>query len=121
MAATENSKPEAARLRSIPGDPLCQNILPLVHWVEAEEQSGSDGCPPCGLATIAPWYRSLLAKKGYADLAAKVQSLADGEHEPSEVASVLDEIKDAVKDDEDVERELLLYDCMMQKYEEEES
>ena len=120
MATTENGDSQATpRLRSIPGDPLCQDLLPLVDWVKAEEASGEDDCPPCDLATIAPWYRDLLVNKGYPELATKVEALAEGEHDLLEVASVLDEIKEAIKDDPEVERELLVYDCMMQKYDEE--
>lgn len=112
---TENTP----RLRSIPSDPLCQGILPLTDWVKSQEQSGEENCPPCDLATIAPWYRDLLQKKGYPELAAKIQALSEGEHDTIEVASILDEVKEGVRGNEEVEQELLLYDCMMQKYEEE--
>ena len=104
-----------ARVRSIPGDAMCQNILRLTDWVES--QDGPNDCTSCDLATIAPWYRDLLQNKGYPNLAAKIQNLAEGEHPDSEIASVLDEVKAGVHDKE-VERELLLYDCMMQKYKE---
>ena len=109
----ENPESEA-KVNSIPGDPMCQNILPLTDWVKS--QAGD--CPVCELATIAPWYRDLLQKKGYSELADRIQALAEGEHEPIEVASILDDVKAGVKDDKQVEQELLLYDCMMQKYKE---
>jgi len=93
--------------------------LALSDWVKAQEESGDENlCPPCDLATIAPWYRDLLRKKGYSELAAKVEALAEGEHDAIEVALVLDEVRDSVEDEE-TKKELLLYDCMMQKYEEE--
>jgi hypothetical protein len=107
------------KVRSIPGDPLCQGILPLVDWVKKQEETQEAECPPCDLATIAPWYRDLLEKKGYKDLAAKVQALAEGEHDTLEVASVLDEVRESVEDEE-IKLELTQYDCMMQKYVEEE-
>lgn len=118
MDTTQNRSAEKTpKLRSIPGDPLCQNILPLTDWLET---LGEDfDCQACDLATIAPWYRDLLQKKGYPELAAKIQALADGEPTNAEVARVLDEVKETVQDGE-VEQELVLYDCMMQKYKEEE-
>lgn len=121
MDTAENGNTETApKLRSVPGDPLCQNILPLADWVLDQEESGDpEACPPCDLATIAPWYRDLLEKHGYPELAAKVQALAEGEHDALEVAEVLDELKDLVENEE-IGNELLLYDCMMQKYKEEE-
>ena len=117
-AAQDRGTEETTRLRSIPGDPLCQNILPLVDWVKRQEEVQETDCPPCDLATIAPWYRDLLQKKGYTDLADRIQALAEGEPDTLEVARVLDEVRESVTDEE-IKRELTLYDCMMQKYEEE--
>lgn len=121
MATAQERKPEKTpELRSIPGDPLCQGFFSLVDWVKAQEESEDPvECPPCDLATIAPWYRDLLHKNGYPDLADRVQALAEGEHDAMEVASVLDEVREAVPDEE-VKQELSLYDCMMQTYEESE-
>lgn len=107
------------RVTSIPGDKMCQNILFLSDWLEAEEEEAELDCPPCDIATIAPWYRDLLAKKGYKEAAARIDALADGEHDALEVAGILDEVRESIKDDEETKNELLSYDCMMQKYDEE--
>jgi len=98
---------------------MCQNILFLGDWVKAQEETPDADCPPCDIATIAPWYRDLLARKGYKELAAKVNTLAEGEHDVLEAAEVLDEVRESIQDDEETKRELLTYDCMMQKCEEE--
>ena len=120
MEPAQNSgAQDKPKVRSIPGDPLCQAVLPLVDWVKKQEEVQETDCPPCDLATIAPWYRDLLQKKGYKDLADRVQALAEGEHDALDVASVLDEVREAVEDEE-VKQELTLYDCMMQTYEESE-
>ena len=119
MEPAQNSgTQDKPRVRSIPGDPMCQAVLPLVDWVKKQEEAQEIDCPPCDLATIAPWYRDLLDKKGYTELAARVQALAEGDHDTLEVAQVLDDVRESVPDEE-VQRELTLYDCMMQKYEEE--
>jgi hypothetical protein len=122
MSATEDGKSQkAVKSRSIPGDSLCQNIPSLLDWLEEKEKEPDpEGCIPCDLATIAPWYRDLLKEKGYPELAARVNALAEGEHTSTEIARVLDEVKEAVKDEE-TGLELLAYDCMMQKYKEEEA
>lgn len=114
--AQEGDTKKAPRVNSIPGDNLCQNILFLGDWVKAQEEAEAN-CPPCDIATIAPWYRDLLLKKGYKEAAAKITALAEGEHDVLEVAQILDEVRESM--DEETKRELLTYDCMMQKYEEE--
>lgn len=107
---------QVPQLRSIPGDPMCQGLLPLGDWVRQQEESGDeDACPACDLATIAPWYRDLLQRKGYPELAARVQGLADEEDDAAKAAALMDEVKEAVQDEE-TQRELLGYDCMVQRY-----
>ena len=117
--AQDSDTKKEPRVSSIPGDKLCQNILFLSDWVKAQEKNAESDCPPCDIATVAPWYRDLLARKGYKELAAKVNTLAEGEHDVLEAAEVLDEVRESIQDDEETKRELLTYDCMMQKYEEE--
>jgi len=112
---------EKPRVNSIPDDPLCGEILFLTDWVEQQEESGERECIPCDLATIGPWYRDLLKNKGYQELADKVNDFADDPSpDPHKFAEVLDEVKEKITD-EDTRKELLAYDCMMQKYEEEEN
>lgn len=109
------------RVNSIPDDPLCGEVLFLTDWVQQQEEVDERECIPCDLATIGPWYRDLLKKKGYEDLAAKVNTFADDPNpDPHRFAEVLDEVKEKVTDEE-TKRELLSYDCMMQKYDEEEA
>ena len=117
--ATDSETKKEPRVNTIPDDPICGEILFLEDYVELklEEAQGKE-CLPCDISTIAPWYRDLLKKRGYKELAAKVNALADGEHTNLEIAKVLDEVRESVRDDEATQKELLTYDCMMQKYEE---
>jgi len=115
--AQDSDTKKEPRVNSIPGDKLCQNILFLSDWVKVQEETADSDCPPCDIATIAPWYRDLLAKKGYKEAAAKIDALAEGEHDVLEGAEVLDEVRESIQDDEETKSELLTYDCMMQKYE----
>ena len=117
-AQDPNTKKEP-RVNSIPGDPLCGEILFLEDYVARElEKSEGRECLPCDISTIAPWYRDLLQQRGYTELAAKVEALADREVTNLEIARVLDEVRESLKDDEETRKELLTYDCMMQSYEE---
>jgi len=116
---TDSESRKEPRINSIPDDPLCGEILFLEDYVarKLEESKGKE-CLPCDISTIAPWYRDLLKKRGYEELAVKVDALADKEVTNLEIAKVLDEVRESVKDDEATKKELLTYDCMMQKYEE---
>jgi len=118
--ATDSNTKKEPRVNSIPNDPLCAKILFLSDWVKTQEEAAQGKeCLPCDISTIAPWYRDLLKKRGYKELSEKVNALADGEPTNLEIAEVLDEVRESVKDDEDTKKELLTYDCMMQTYEEE--
>jgi hypothetical protein len=118
--ATDSNTKKEPRVNSIPGDPLCGKILFLSDWVKTQEEAAQGKeCLPCDISTIAPWYRGLLKKRGYKELSEKVNALAEGEPTNLEIAEVLDEVRESVKDDEDTKKELLTYDCMMQTYEEE--
>jgi len=119
--ATDSETEKKPRVNSIPGDPLCGEFLFLEDYVGQKlEEAKAKGveCLPCDISTIAPWYRDLLKKRGYKELAAKVDALANREVTNLEIAQVLDEVREAVKDDAETKKELLTYDCMMQKYEE---
>ena len=116
-AQDSNTKKEP-KVNSIPGDPLCGKVLFLFDWVKEETAQGEE-CLPCDISTIAPWYRDLLKKRGYKELSKKVNALAEREVTNLEIAEVLDDVRESIKDDEDTKRELLTYDCMMQSYEEE--
>ena len=98
-------------------------IITMIDYDETKYEERQieriEECLPCDISTIAPWYRGLLKKRGYKELAEKVNALAEGEPTNLEIAEVLDEVRESVKDDEDTKKELLTYDCMMQTYEEE--
>lgn len=94
----------------------CEATLPLADYVRKMEED-PEACAPCNLAVIVPWYREVLRQEGFGELAGKVDSLADGNPEPLDVASALDNIRESVQDGP-VKRTLLMYNCMMQSYQE---
>lgn len=95
----------------------CEGVRPLVQWLREEEQVDAP-CPPCDLSVITPWYRDLLMEQGYPELADRVQAFAEADNlDIREVAKTLDDIKAAVGE-EKVRKTLVLYDCMMETYEE---
>ena len=97
----------------------CELVMPLVDWVEKEGQESE--CPPCDFSVIAPWYRDLLNEQGYPELAERIMEVVPEGQDPDvlELARTLDDIKESV-DNETVKGTLVLYDCMMQSYREEE-
>lgn len=97
----------------------CDLALPMAEWV-VEKEKEPDACVPCDLSAITPWYRDMLRKGGFEDLALEVESLAVGEPTGIEIAELLDRVKEAV-DNDAVRSNLVLYDCMAQSFREEES
>lgn len=95
----------------------CENTLPLAEWL-TQVESDPEGCAPCDLSTITPWYRDLLQEQGYGDLALQIEQVvgAEGEEtDPRRLAETLDNIKGQVEN-EAVRDTLRVYDCMMQTY-----
>ncbi len=97
----------------------CELTLPMMEWV-VEKAKDPEACVPCDLSAITPWYRDILRKSGFDDLANEVDALALGEPTDNEVAELLDRVKETV-DNEAVRSNLKLYDCMAQSFGEEES
>lgn len=99
----------------------CELVKPLVEWVDIQEAQEWE-CPPCDFALITPWYRDLLVEQGYPELAERImQMVPEGQGDPDVrvLAQTLDEIKESI-DNERVKGTLVLYDCMLQTYKEEE-
>lgn len=92
---------------------VCDKVLPLAEWVQKDEE---DGCKPCFLAALVPWYMDVLKESGREDLAEMIEGAVKGEEvEPLQVARVLDRIKGEVK--EDIRERLVRLDCMAQTVE----
>lgn len=92
----------------------CENSVTLTEWVE--QHLDTEGyCAPCEFSVIAPWYRDVLQKGGESELAARVDALADSDQDPMHIAEVLDSVKADVQN-EVIKSNLTLFDCMLQKY-----
>ena len=99
----------------------CELVKPLVDWVEAQEEQKWE-CPPCDFTLITPWYRDLLQEQGYPELAQRIMEVVPEGQDPDVhvLAQTLDDIKESI-DNETVKGTLVLYDCMLQTYKEEEA
>ena len=93
----------------------CDTVIPLTEYV-AKVLEDPEGCAPCELSVITPWYSDLLKEQGYSDLATKIDEAVAPEGEETDIlklAETLDGIKESV-DNDNVRGTLVLYDCMMQ-------